>query len=242
MCKRLLYLTLSLICLNHPASAQKLVLSPELQRNTEMHVKGRQGWQFNQVIRFGNFSTSKVKRGWTTSYDVGFTLRFQKAQEKLSFTQLTPEGRQAEVLVVSRFQNTEYELLRGFLAYSLRYENTCAGSIIPSGNRDSTWDFVVYNPEGNIEADPDCGVASDNWGNKIHIRGIQQREGQPRWTMGANYGFEFVRDGHTVAAVSTINNGNVWMNDGLDANTRLVVAALSSALLVRHNVTETVGR
>jgi hypothetical protein len=50
------------------------------------------------------------------------------------------------------------------------------------------------------------------------------------------YGHEFVLDGKTVGAVSTINNGKVWIDASLDAHTRTVIAALASGLLLRTDV------
>jgi hypothetical protein len=231
----------TLLIASHPVKAQKLILSPELADATEMKVKGRQGWQFNQVIRFGEFSTSKVKRGWTKGYDLGFTLRFQKASEKLSYTQMTPEGKQAEVLAVSRFKSTEYELVRDFLSYPIEQEYTFAGTIIPADTSSSSWEFIVFNPEGTFIRNGDCGKAQNAQGETIFIHGIQQIEGLPKWMTGAYFGFEFIQHGKTVAAVSTVNNGKVWMQEALNPDTRLIVAALTSALLLRHDMTEAVS-
>lgn len=41
-----------------------IVVSNSLKTDTSIYeVHGRQGWQFNQVIKYGNFKTSKVQRG-----------------------------------------------------------------------------------------------------------------------------------------------------------------------------------
>jgi hypothetical protein len=223
------------------ARAQKLILSPDLANAVEMKVKGRQGWQFNQVIRFGEFSTSKVKRGWTKGYDIAFTLRFQKASEKLSYTQMMPDGRQADVLAVSRFKSTEYELIKGFLSYPIEREYTFAGTIIPVDSPRQSWEFIVVDPEGSLVKNADCGKAQGADGEVIYIHGIQQMEGMPKWMMGAYFGFEFIKDGQTIAAVSTVNNGKVWMKEGLPADTKLVVASLTSALLLRHDMSEAIS-
>lgn len=50
---------------------------------------------------------------------------------------MTPYGKQAEILAVSKFKNYELELLNGFLSVPYEYENTFAGSIIPSDNKDN---------------------------------------------------------------------------------------------------------
>lgn len=219
----------------------KLVLSDDLQANTtEMKVKGRQGWQINQVIRYGDYSTSRVRRGWTTGYNISFVLRFQKAEEKLSFSQMTSDGGQAEVLAVGRFKNTEYDLLKGFLSYSVKYENSFAGSIIPTNDSGNVWEFIVYNPDGDLSGNADCGVAKDKGGHEIIIRGIRKLDKQPKWMQFANYGFEFVENGKAIAAVSTINNGRVWISNNVDANRKLVISSLATSLLLRHSMEDAV--
>ena len=37
---------------------------------------------FNQVIKFEEYYTSKVKGGWTSSYETKFITRFRKAKTK----------------------------------------------------------------------------------------------------------------------------------------------------------------
>jgi hypothetical protein len=222
-------------------SAQRLVLAPELDSAVEMKARGRQGWQINQVIRFGDYSTSKVRRGWTKGYDIDFTVRFRNASQKLSFTQKTPDGSEAEVLAVSRFRSTELDLVRGFLSIPMEYENSFAGTIIPGGDPKKAWEFVLYNPGGSFIKDADCGHAQCAGGEAIYVSGIQKMEGMASWMQVAYFGFEFYRNGKAVAAVSTINNGKVWMMPDLDAETRLVIAAMSSALLLRHDVEQSVS-
>lgn len=227
--------------LSFTASAQKLILSPDLDSAVEMKAKGRQGWQINQVIRFGDYSTSKARRGWTRGYSVGFTLRFRNASQKLSFTQKTPDGFEADVLAVSRFSSMELDMGRGFFSFPLDNRDAFAGTIIPAGDTGRSWDFVLYNPDGSLVKDIDCGSAFCEDGAVIRISGVQKIEGMPRWMQAAFFGYEFYRDGKAIAAVSTVNNGKVWINPGLDANTRLVVSALASALLLRHDISPQAG-
>lgn len=234
-----LVLSSLLLALSVGASAQKLILSPDLDSAVEMKAKGRQGWQINQVIRFGEYSTSKTRRGWTKSYAIGFTLRFRNASQKLSFTQKTPDGLEAEVLAVSRFSSMELDMGRGFFSFPIDNRDAFAGTVIPGADTGRSWDFVLYNPDGSLAKDLDCGSAHCETGAVIRIAGVQKIEGMPRWMQAAYFGYEFYRDGRAIAAVSTVNNGRVWMNPDLDASTRLVIAALSSALLLRHDLSQT---
>ena len=44
----------------------EITLSPELNAEA-MSVKGRNGLQIGQIIRYGEYRTDKVRRGWTGS-------------------------------------------------------------------------------------------------------------------------------------------------------------------------------
>ena len=220
-------------------STPSIVVSDHLRHGTQvMEATGRQGWQFNQVLSFGDYRTSPIKRGWTQGYQIQFVARFQKAKQKLSFTQQGPGGRQAEVLAVGQFENTEFDLLKGFLSYSTSYRNSFAGSIVPREGQGGSWEFVIHNPESSLPRDADTGMAQDSRGRKLLIRGVKKVEGQANWVQLDNFGFEFLLDGRAVGAVSTINSGRVWMRHDLDPELKQVVAALSTSLLVRHSLSE----
>ncbi len=70
----------------------------------------------------------------------------------------------------------------------------------------------------------------------ILIRGVTKAEGAPGGLGWANYGFEFVQDGQTIGAVSLLGKGRVWLRQSLDEDTRLVVASVATALMVRQSL------
>lgn len=217
-------------------STPNIVVDESLKNNTSvMEAKGRQGWQINQVIKYGDYTTSKVKRGWTSVREINFIARFRKAKQKLSFMQNTPDGLQADVLAVSSFEATEISLLNGFLTYAPQYEDVFAGTIL---TEEKEWEFIIHNPEGSLPQDADCGVIRDTKGNEILIRGVKKVEGQANWVQLDNFGFEFIRNGQSIGAVSTINNGRVWMKDNLRPELKLVLSSISSSLLLRHSMQE----
>lgn len=215
-----------------------IAVSNDLKTNSSvLDAKGRGGFQFNQVIKFGDYATSKVKRGWTkgSTININFVARFQKAEQKLSFTQNTPDNKSAEVLAISEFKNNEIDLMKDFLSYSFEYQNTFAGVIIPSENPDNTWDFIVHNPNASLPNNADCGIIKGKSGNNILIKGIKKIEGS-KWTNSDNLGFEFIQDGKSIGAVSTMNYGKVWIKNDISADLKLVVSSVATSLLVRHNI------
>jgi hypothetical protein len=213
----------------------------DLKNDTEIYsVKGRQGSQIGQVISFGDFKTSKVKRGWTFGYSVPFIVKFNGVREKTSFQQFGVNGASAEVALVSRFKETEFQPLEDFFSISLQYKNYFAGSVKLS-NDDKTWDFVVHNVDGpsrSIHRNGTVGfIRSGNF--QVNISGIRELERSPGFlTQNDVYGYEFQVDGKVIGAVSTINNGKVWFRKNISEDLRLVLASVSSGLMLRNNVEE----
>jgi hypothetical protein len=232
MKQSILMATVALLALFSCKSPQ-ITLSPDLNAEA-MSAKGRNGFTFGQTIEFGAYATSKVRRGWTQSYNIPFVLRFQGAKEKLSFVQYGPNGQLAQVSCVGRFKSIEVPLIGEYFGIPIEFSHFFAGNISIST---MNWDFVVHNPNGDfLREKPSAGFAQCG-SNRIEIRAVRALEGQPHWMKKLTvYGHEFVLGGKTVGAVSTINNGKVWIDASLDAPTRTVIAALASGLLLRTDV------
>lgn len=215
-----------------------IAVSNQLKENTDVYeVKGRQGWQFNQVIRFGEYNTSKIKRGWSLGYDFPFAIRFQGAKEKLSYQQNTPFGKSADVFCIGKFKNTEIPILGDFFGISLQYEDYFAGSV---KNNHLNWDFVIYEPDGNSLNNVTTGeiVNQSNKSEKITIKAVKKIEGQSNWVKIDVNGFEFIQNGKAIGAVSLLNNGRVWLSKDLSEDKKLLLTSVMSGLMVRHNMSE----
>jgi hypothetical protein len=214
-------------------SPAEIALSPDLNAQA-MSVKGRNGLQIGQVIRYGEYRTDKVRRGWTGSYDVPFRLRFRGAKEKMSFTQFGPENEVAEVACISKFNSIELPIVQDFFGIPLDYQNFFAGNI-SIGTME--WDFIIHNPNGDFLREKASAGFVQNGPNRIEIQALRGLKGQPNWMKElAVYGHEFILHGKVVGAVSTVNRGKVWIDNTLDANTRTVIAALATGLLLRTDV------
>ncbi|MCE7065514.1 hypothetical protein [Dyadobacter sp. CY326] len=217
----------------------ELAVNNDLKNDTEIYtVKGRQGSQIGQVISFGDFRTSKVKRGWTFGYSVPFIVKFNGAKEKLSFQQVAPNGKTAEVALVSRFKETEFSPLEDYFSVSLKYKNYFAGSVKPD-NSHEPWDFIVHNVDGasrSLNKNSTVGFVRSRH-VQIDIAGIRELEGSSSFlTQNDVYGYEFQLEGKIIGAVSTINNGKVWFKNGLSDDLKLILASVSSGLMLRNNV------
>lgn len=196
-----------------------------------MPVKGRQGVLINQKLSFGEFGTDRIKRGWTFKYNVPFFLRFEGAREKLSFTQFNELKQEARVAAVGRFLNHELPILGDYFGIPLKYEHYFAGTIYLPHNGHS-YDFVVHNPEANFVLLPTSGFIKGP-GLEAEIKGITKLDDRKVLNID-NLGFEFYAQNRSIGAVQIFNNGKVWIRKGLETEHRLVLAALSSSLMVRN--------
>jgi hypothetical protein len=233
----------TVLCSLSACHTLKSIEVPEALRadTTVMDVQGLQGWRINQVIRFGDYGSSKIDRGWTQTrshgFESNFAVRFKTAKQKLSFSLHGPQGHEAQVLAVSRFESNELGLLKDYsLTVSTREINTFAGSVIPGQGAGGEWEFLVRDPEGGLRREADAGRMLDKAGRQILIRGVTKVEGAPGLLGRENYGFEFVQDGRTIGAVSLLGKGRVWLRQSLDEDTRLVVASVATALMVRQSI------
>ena len=218
------------------------VVNKDLADETEIYpVKGRQGSYIGQTLSFGGFKTNKVKRGWTFGYSIPFIAKFNGSSEKLSFTQSDVNGRAADVALVSKFSETELSHLAAYFSLSLQYKNYFAGMAQMSepGER---WDFVVHNVDGterSLKKNSTVGFIRNGQIN-VEIFGIRELKGSPALlTQNDVYGYEFRLNGKIIGAVSTINNGKVWLKKDLNEQLKLVLASVSTGLMLRNSVEET---
>ncbi len=231
---RTIFLLLALASL-FACRTPEIAIDPSLNAKA-MPVTGRNGFQIGQVIRYGEFSTDKVRRGWTKGYDIPFVLRFQKAKEKLSYTQFGPAQTRAEVACISKFKSTEFELVRNFFGIPIEYQNFFAGNITLVSSH-TNWNFILHNPNGDFLRGKASAGYAENGTQRIDIDAIRGLEGQPDWMKELTvYGHEFRMDGKVVGAVSTVNRGKVWIDPQLDTETRTVIAAIATGLLLRTDV------
>lgn len=226
---------LVLIVLTGCKTAQ-MAVAPALKNDSEpLSVKGRQGFQIGRQLSFGEYATGKVKQGWVKGYDIPFLVRFQGMKERLSFHQFNEAGQLAEVYAVGKFRSTELPFLRDYFNIILKEKNHFAGTVILKAGQD-VWEFLLYNPDGEFLKDAKAGFVRNNQ-EVIEVKGVTQLEN------GVNlsskfWGYEFIHLGKTIGAVETINNGKVWFKNDLPEDLKLVLASLSSSLLLRTNMEE----
>ncbi len=228
-----------------------IVVSPDLTENAEvLEVSGRQGFQFNQVVTFGDYKTSEIKRGWGTGgrVNLAFVADYEFGNEELSFTQYSPSGKSAEVYCLTELENVQYqpsEFLNDAFSIDMSIyignKDIFTGSVI---GENATWDFVLHNPDNNrpfmldgMPKPPSGEIVNRASNEKITILPVYKIENQLYLGDIEVFGYEFFSNNESIAAVSLLNNGRVWFNNELTEDTKLALASIMTGLMVRHSIT-----
>lgn len=207
-------------------------LDPSFARqHPAMTVEGRQGWQIGQTLRYGAYRTGEVRRGWTVSYRIPFVLRFQGSGERFAFEQYDAADRRADVFLVGRLADHELPLLDDFFALSVVDEEALSGSIV---TETGVWDLLVYRPGGDIRGGRAEGFVRGG-GSVVTIHEVTEFADSPL-PSDTPLGYEFRIGDSVVGAVEVIDDGRVWLDESLDPERRLVLAAVASALLLRSDL------
>jgi hypothetical protein len=206
------------------------LIGQEALRNSavEMHVSGRSGWTFNKSVVYGPFHTAPFSTGSTKVNNdrpkggfIGDDItRYTTANQGFHFTQYDSAGDSIDVqcLATRNAKTTQYSNLLSDEISSDRYEIHLAKNI-------SEKVFLTY-----IKGTPlavffgkDSVTMTDEYKYDTKEKIVFQ-------------GLLFTKSRETVAAVNLINEGVVWIKKDLDNECKLLIAAISTAMLVQPNL------
>lgn len=217
-------------------STPHIAIDRQLQTHTqELPVKGRQGWQINQVLTLGDYRTGKVERGWTKSYDIPFVVRFSGASERLGFDLFDPAGGRTHVLVVGKLREQDMPLFRDLFRVNLNSRDLFTGTVVVQ--EQDGFDFYIANLNQNNWFREASGVIRGR-DVAVDIRPVQRLDSGKKMLSQQAPGFEFVMDGKVVGAVETLNEGRVWLRNDLSADVKTIITGVSAALLLRTDLDE----
>jgi hypothetical protein len=238
---------------------------------TMMEVKGLNSFTGRKRINFGDYHTSKIKRGWHTSSSspgrlsditgeqmvlkiLGVENTTSTSKEKTKYRYTIQDGSlTAEVYCHENMLRKQWEVKTnvrwlGEITETQNYQYTFSAVVVPLAMQDKeTWQVVYYN---NYDRSKDTarrildlpyveevGYAS-NGKDTIRIRPVRVSNVVSKSGKNAQFpvkilmGYELRIDDGVIAIIDTLRH-NVWMYNDLDKPTRLVVASVSSALLLR---------
>lgn len=229
--QRILFLLfLGLFC---SCNLPKMMLDVNLKANAESYkVSGVNGVQINQVVSFGEFRTGKVKKGWRNTSRTGFIFDKLEAKQKINFDISAQSGEPVVVSCAAKYLEKDLNLFKSKSSFSLSSEDTYTGSIVSS---EMAWEFIVSKQQSFNKSVCLAGELSD-LKNKVEIYEVHTYDDKYKTAVPDAVGYELKMAGLSVAAVQVINGGNVWIRTGLPDKTRLSIAALCAALLLKPNL------
>ena len=220
--------------------SQEIALPEELADNSIAYdVKGRWGWQINQVIKFGDYKTSKIKKGWIVTTHSNILDDFKKSKQKFSYTQYDPTGKEAYVNCFGELSQRDLPIIKDFLSWNLEYKNVFSG-LIELADDSLSWRYLVNDPDTYPGDNQEMGYLESNTGDQIKIYGVNKLKGKkiPKLFQSQIFGYVFKENETILGAVSVYNKGKVYLPENSDDDINLLIASIATALLVRSNLEE----
>jgi hypothetical protein len=228
-------------------STPQMLLNEQLStQSTPMPVKGRQGILINQKLAFGPYQTDKVGRGWTRSYKMDLLLLgLEGGREKFDFTIFSGQngitafctdklkGIQVPVDRLSGGRASE-----DLLNFTIQTKDLFTATLIDQADQ-SPWYLLIANRDDFRKKGKYAGMLSHPEHGAISVEPVRKLQDQK--TIGMDViGFEFKENGKVLAAVELLNQGRVWIDQNLENNRKLLLAAASAALLLQNDLEDAV--
>lgn len=256
------------------ASKPEMAIPDKFSRQAiKMQIDGIGNGSGKRPIHFGNYTTSKIKRGWnitSSRYDRNTRVTAEERvlrafkldkksvtvtnKDKFQFTLQTP-NEFAEIYAIERqvTENTRLEINSRIvdnwdILKNAQYSFSAAVLIGKDSIKDQ-WQLVMY-----AERDPskykeknifersawqhEEGFAT-NGQDTLMIRGVKidkvvsAKGSQTTLPFAVMKAYEF-RAGDEVSAIVDTFGNNIWMYNGLEDQTRFIIASISSAILLRR--------
>jgi hypothetical protein len=194
----------------------------------EMKVSGRSGWTFKKTVAFGPFHTGTFSTGSVKIEDgrprPGFIVddieRHASASQEFHFTQYDSAGDSINVQCIAtrKVKTAQYSDLMSDDTTSDQYEMHVSKDTL-----DKVFLAYIKGKPLAVSFGKDTITMADDFKSdtkeKLVFRGLL-----------------FARSGEIVAAVSLISEGSVWIKNDLDSGCKLLIAAISTAMLVKPNL------
>jgi hypothetical protein len=244
------YILLFVLAIANTIQAQKdIIISDSLAANSEkLKVKmGSQGlgkiWKF----QFGNYAVISSKAGWTitsSKTNILDTKTEGKSTKKFSFLMTNKLNDTAKVNAVN---NTSVLLIDTFITilgpreswdeHDLRQESQNFSAYITiNGDTSEIWALFMNIVKGTNTHMYDALLT--NGERKIFVSPASSNKNDGDVRSMPALGYEFIENGQSLSALQYygggmmgMNKNIVWIHNGLDEKTKLILAAASTAIL-----------
>jgi hypothetical protein len=228
-------------------------------------VKGRQGILINQRLSFGQYTTQRVDRSWTkgSTWSIGVakrTLEVPQAtniisldhirrKQTLRFAAESPSGEFADVYAASQVQAKELRVgegndLSSFTVdlsrlFSKSSNNLYYVQIYLDGSR-QPWQMVLDNEVSQWKPGKYVGYLygpNNRYYQLKPLRQFENKNGKAVQIVMGHIGFEIMDEGGTgLAAVSTMDKGQVYFSKEVAPKERFLLENLCAALLLQEQI------
>lgn len=259
------------LCISSCTSIRLAVPDRFSSQATMMPVKGLKAFSGRKPISFGDYRTSRIKRGWhitssrpdrnsgiTTEERVlkifGVQNTNYTSKERTKYRYTIQDGNlTAEVFCLEKMVKENWEIRTnvrwlGDISETKNYQYSFSAVVVPLTMKDDEpWQVVYYNDYDrskdttrrilDLPFVEESGYAS-NGKDTITIRPVRvtnvvSKSGkEAKFPIKVLTGYELRIDDGVIAIIDAFGH-NVWVYNDLDQPTKLVVASVSSALLLR---------
>lgn len=244
-------------------SPMRLAVSEDLRDNNDAFtVKGRQGILIKQKLSFGDYHTTTVKRSWTrgSSSRTGIgrsgphpgeweniiSMEYIRKKQTVRFS-LTDGVRESDVYCVSRFQAEDLQIGKSpnsilNIAMDIAGIANRSSSLyyvqLFDGQSEAPWQLVLDNQASQASPHKYQGILAksrDEYYTLVPATKLEHK-GKTGNTLLGSVGFELRNPaGRTVAAVSLIDGGMVFLGK-TTSDERFLLANACAAILLQQEI------
>jgi hypothetical protein len=205
--------------------AARLPVPDSLAAAERLPVTGRQGLQLRPTLRFGSFEAGPIARSWTRGRDRGATTLALKSERRQTFEFTLHDGGEPHWFVACRAQAHRVRIDLGLVDVHPSEGSALYCNLQSTADRMTAWEMELKERRGR----PLTGTLAHR-GDRYDVVGTNRPAGA--LPMDGTVGYELRNGAGVVGAVEVVNRGAVWLHPGIDAETRRLLAAAATALLL----------
>jgi len=251
-------LLLSLVVFSQCRPARMGLHSDRWAAKEEYKVEGKKGIFSKERLQFGEFYTSSVKRSWTKStsnkgsltddYTNIISVDYIDRKQTVHFSLTDASGRNSEVFCASNFNTSEVQVgNRPNSIFNIGIDVVRSLLSQPDDKYyvqiylkdQSPWELLVDNVQSQMKPKEYVGYLShgkDQYYTIVPVREMEGKDGKPQAILFGSVGFEIRnKEGKSVAAVSKIDKGVVYMQN-IAAEEKFLLANACAALLLQESI------